>query len=239
MAQYTNVNFDTYIKEADLIKVVLIKNLVPENMNPVKTMDDFVKDILKDKKKQQDLDFDNVLEKTQGRNRSDIGPSSKILTAVESARLSQKNSVEVDLKEIQEFVEQTVLLLGQVSNSISYYRRFYMLLALKNSPQQSKQMLREDSELLQKNDKKIFRKKFRGNIWHTCRSKKQTIEMLSNTSRTKYKPFRHGLPQTPRRSFVGPQQQKLLLRKGTTSQSLKKRYSNGNQNSYGYGYGKY
>ena len=135
MAQYTNVNFDTYIKEADLIKVVLIKNLVPENMNPVKTMDDFVKDILKDKKKQQDLDFDNVLEKTQGRNRSDIGPSSKILTAVESARLSQKNSVEVDLKEIQEFVEQTVLLLGQSVNSISYYRRFDMLLALTNSPQ--------------------------------------------------------------------------------------------------------
>ena len=63
--------------------------------------------------------------------------------------------------------------------------------------------------------------------------------MLSNTSRTKYKLFRHGLPQTPRRSFGGQQQQKLLLRKGTTSQYSKKRYNNGNQNSYGYGYGKY
>ena len=44
MTQYENVNFDTYIKEAGLIKAVLIKNLVPENP------DDFVKDILKDKK---------------------------------------------------------------------------------------------------------------------------------------------------------------------------------------------
>ena len=238
-AQYANVNFDTYIKEADLIKAVLIKNPVPENINPVKTLDDFVKNILKGKKKQKDLDFDNVLERIQGQNRSVMGPLSKIWTTIESARLSQEDSVKVDLNEIQEFVKQTVLLLGQVSNSISYYRRFYMLLALTNSPQQSKQMLREDSELLQKNNKKNFRKKFRENIWHTCKSKKQTIEMLSNTSRTKYKPFRHGLPQTPRRSFVGQQQQKLLLRKGTTSQSLKKRYSNGNQNSYGYGYGKY
>ena len=51
MVQYTNVNFDTYIKEADLIKVALIKNPVPKNINPVKTLDDFVKDILKDKKK--------------------------------------------------------------------------------------------------------------------------------------------------------------------------------------------
>ena len=138
MAQYANVNFDTYIKEADLIKAVLVKNSVPENISPVKTLDDFVKDILKDKKKQKDLDFDNVLENIQGRNRSFMGPLSKIWTAVESDRLSQEDSVEVDLKEIQEFVEQTVLLLGQASNSISYYRRFYMLLALTNSPQQSK-----------------------------------------------------------------------------------------------------
>ena len=49
------------IKVADLIKAVLIKNLVPENINPVKTLDDFVKDILKDKKKQKDLDFNHVV----------------------------------------------------------------------------------------------------------------------------------------------------------------------------------
>ena len=145
-----------------------------------------------------------------------MGPLSKIWTAVESVRLSQDDSVEVDLKEIQEFVEQTVLLLGQASNSISYYRIFYMLLALTNSPQQSSKMLREDSQLLQKNDNNLFRKRFRGNIWHTSKSKKQTIEMLPKTSQAKYKPFRHGLPQTPRRSFGGQQQQKLLLGKGTT-----------------------
>ena len=135
MAQYANVNFNTHIKEADLIKTVLIKNPAPENINPVKTLDDFVKDILKDKKKQKDIDFDNVLEKIQGRNRSVMGPLSKIWTAVDSTRLSLEDSVEVDLKEIQDFVEQTALLLGQASNSISYYRRFYMLLALTNSPQ--------------------------------------------------------------------------------------------------------
>ena len=145
-----------------------------------------------------------------------MGPLSKIWAAVESVRLSQDDLVEVDLKEIQEFVEQTVLLLGQASNCISYYRIFYMLLALTNSPQQNSKMLREDSQLFQKNDNNLFWKRFCGNIWHTSKSKKQTIEMLPKTSQAKYKPFRHGLPQTPRRSFVGQQQQKLLLRKGTT-----------------------
>ena len=58
-----------------------------------------------------------------------------------------------------------------------------------NKPLQSKQMLREDSELLQKNDRSFFGKKLRENIWDTSRSQMQTLEMLSNISRTKYKLF--------------------------------------------------
>ena len=90
MALYANVNFDTYIKEADLIKADLIKNPVPENSNPVKTLDDFVKDILKDKKKQKDLDFDNVLEKIQDRNLSVMSPLSKIWTALSQPNYPKK-----------------------------------------------------------------------------------------------------------------------------------------------------
>ena len=40
--------------------------------------------------------------------------------------------MEVDLKEIQGFVEQTVLLLGQASNSVNYHRKSDLLLALTN-----------------------------------------------------------------------------------------------------------
>lgn len=113
MTQYAKVNFDTYIKVADLKKAALIKNPVPENINAVKTLVDFVKDIFKDKKKLKDLDFDNVLAKIQSQNRSIMGSLSNIWTAAGSARLSQEYSVNVDLK-------KTVLLLGQALNSISY-----------------------------------------------------------------------------------------------------------------------
>ena len=64
-----------------------------------------MKDTLEDKREQKDLDFDNALEKIQGRNQSVMGPLSKIWTAFESARLSQEDSVEVDLKKTQEFAE--------------------------------------------------------------------------------------------------------------------------------------
>ena len=108
------------------------------------------------------------------------------------------------LTQIHELVGQTVLFLGQASSSISYYRRFYMLFVLTSSSQQSKQMLREDSEFLQKNNKNLFGKKFDENIWQTSKSKKQTLDMLSNTSRTKYKqPYSHGFPQTLGGSFGG------------------------------------
>ena len=105
-----------------------------------------------------------------------MSPLTKIWTTFDSVRLFQEDSVEIYLKEFQEFVEKLVLLLGQALNSISCYRRFYMLLALTNSPQNSKQMLRENSEFIQKNKKNLFGKKFRENIKHDSKSKKQTLE---------------------------------------------------------------
>ena len=195
VTQYVNVNFDTYIKEADLIKAALNKNPVPEYIHPVKTLDDFVKDILKDK----DFDFNDIPEKIVVRNRSVTGPLSKLWAAVESARISQEDSIEVDLKEIQEFVEQTVLLLGKEFHIL--LQKILHAVGRTNSPQQSKQMLREDSEFLQKNDENLLGKKFRDNFRHTFKSKKQILDMLSNTSLAKHKFFRHGLPQAPKRSF--------------------------------------
>ena len=95
------------------------------------------------------------------------------------------------------------------------------------------------SELLQKNDKNLFVKKFCKYIWHTSKLNLQTLEILWNTFLTKYKLFCHGLPKTPRTSFGGQRQRKILLGEGTTSQYSKNRYNNCNQNSYGYGYDKY
>ena len=117
-----------------------------------------------------------------------VHPLSKIWIVVKSARLSHEDSVEVDLKKIQVFVEQAVLLLGQASDFIFCFRRFYMLQTLTDSQQQSKQMLREDSELLQVNGKNLFENKFRENICHTSKSKKanhrNVIEYITNKTQT-------------------------------------------------------
>ena len=62
MAQYANANFATYSKEVDLTNALRIENHVPDNINQVKTLDDFVKDIMREKGKQKDLNFKNMIE---------------------------------------------------------------------------------------------------------------------------------------------------------------------------------
>ena len=57
MAQYANTNFATYSKDIDLTNALRIANHVPVNINQVKTLDDFVKDIMREKEKQKDLNF--------------------------------------------------------------------------------------------------------------------------------------------------------------------------------------
>ena len=49
MAAYANTLFETYLREADLKQQILTENPVPDNLDQVKKLDDFVRDILKAK----------------------------------------------------------------------------------------------------------------------------------------------------------------------------------------------
>ena len=63
--------------------------------------------------------------------------------------------------------------------------------------------------------------------------------MLSDTSRTKYKPFRHGLPRTPKKFWRAKTAEDFCQENNNVRLLKKPRYNNGIQNSDGYGYGKY
>ena len=63
MVEYTNTYFETYVKEVDLKQQILMENLVPDYLQQVKKFDNFVRDILKDKRKQKDLNMDGKFEK--------------------------------------------------------------------------------------------------------------------------------------------------------------------------------
>lgn len=63
MAKYANTHFKTYVKEADIKQQVLVENPMPDNLEQVKKLNDFVHYILKGKYKQKDLNMDGTFEK--------------------------------------------------------------------------------------------------------------------------------------------------------------------------------
>ena len=66
MVECTNTHCETYVKEADPKQQILMENPVADNLDQVKKMDDFLRNILKDKRRH--LDMDVTFEKIQSKN---------------------------------------------------------------------------------------------------------------------------------------------------------------------------
>ena len=96
-----------------------------------------------------------------------------------------------------------MLLLGQTSNYITYIRRYNLLAALNYPSQQSKEMLREEADLLQRHGKNLFGKKFSEHLVASAKSKKQVIEIFAEKGKEKQKPFRNSHSEAPRSSSGG------------------------------------
>lgn len=226
MANYANEQFEIFIPDKELKEAVLMLNPVPDNIDPTKKLDDFVRSILKEKRKTgtEVINQDNVLEKVQTKIRGIMGPLSRVWKIVEEARESSDRKVTISLDELQSFVEQTVIMVGQSSNTVSYHRRLNILQCLTDSQSQAKEMLREKAELLQKHDTNLLGKKFRKHIVNSTKSKKTAIEAFSkNFKKRRYadKPFSETPRQHPGRSVRG--------RYAVLSTTGKAGYQNNNQ----------
>ena len=150
MANYANKYFEEYVPEDSLKEAILCQNPVPDNLDNVKKLDDFLRDILKEKRKTNKQNIENVLEKLQRKTVDVMGPLSKLLNILEGAKGAEEDAVQISINDLLHYVEQTVLLLGQSSNVITYHRRLNVLMSVMNSQYQVKSMLKEKASLLQK-----------------------------------------------------------------------------------------
>ena len=64
--------------------------------------------------------------------------------------------MEVSLPEILTNLDQTVILLGQAFNNISYTRRFNALKQITGDPRKTKQLLKEKNEIFFKETQFLF-----------------------------------------------------------------------------------
>ena len=96
---------------------------------------------------------------------------SKLWNILEREKRAEEDAVQISIDDLFHYIEQTVLLLGQSSNAITYHRRLNVLGSVMNSKYQVKSMLKEKASLLQKHDEYLFGKKFRNHIADTIKSK--------------------------------------------------------------------
>ena len=125
LASYANTQFEKYIPEKSLCDA------------SVKKFDEVLKDLVVEKNKNNSLAVDEILGKIQKGALSVMIPLSKVRLKLEDAKMSDAPPLSLD--EILSFVEQTICLLDQTSNSILYHRR-YNILSSVCSPVHSKTM---------------------------------------------------------------------------------------------------
>ena len=147
MLGYVIEHFEKYIEKSDVQETILDDNPVLGNIGGPKTIDDYLKETLLEAKKSTELEQDRNLEKIQQKVLNIIGPLSKLWFGVDKIKCSGKSG-RMSLEDLSTAIEQTVVLVGQCSQSITYQQRHNVLTSLLQDPRKSTSILREESDSL-------------------------------------------------------------------------------------------
>ena len=125
MSKYVNKYFEEQVPEDILKEDILFQNPVPDNHDPVKQSDNFLRDILKEKCKANKHNIENVLEKLQRKTVDLMGLLSKLQNVLEGAKevqevyISKYVQISININCSITLKRQTVLLLEQSTNAIT------------------------------------------------------------------------------------------------------------------------
>ena len=193
MGEYVNRHMTKFINEKTIVDTVLLDNPVPPNITKPFKMDDFFRELLDERRRKSELSLDSVLEKIQQKTVNVFGPLSKVWLAVENALASKDNQPQISLEDMAQQVEQTILLLGQTFNALTYQRRLSALSAVMLDHKKAQATLKEQSHLLEDSGACLFGKSFRKHVVDTAKAKKESKEVYGNRRPDVNKrPFRKG-----------------------------------------------
>ena len=180
MAKFSNPHFNQYKQERDLKASILTENSVPSKITKVKKLDNFRFHLLKENNQTSVCTLDTTIVKIQKKNIDLMGPLSKLWHALESANTAPDDEVDLNIEDLLNLVQQTVLLVGQTNNTISYHSRLSALVGAMKSFSQAKSMIKDKSTLLENSGKELFGKDFRDQRSDTVKAQKQYKELLFN-----------------------------------------------------------
>ena len=89
-------------------------------------MDDYFVELLQGQRKKKEIPLDDTFKKLQSKIVTIMGPLSKVWYTVEESLAGGSRKFDVD--ETSQYIGQTILLTGQVFNSVDYSRRMNVLI---------------------------------------------------------------------------------------------------------------
>ena len=118
-----------------------------EKMGSPKVIANYLKEILQEAKNPGNWS------KTEARKKSNTRPLSKLWIWVDKVKCFRKSDL-TGLEDLSTAIEQTVVLVGQPSQSITYQRRQNVMTSLLRHPQKPTSMLKEELDsLVEKSNK--------------------------------------------------------------------------------------
>ena len=130
MLSYILKQFLSFITDAEPEDSILKYNPIPSNVSPSAPLDEFLRGVLEENYKYSQLQEGKRLPKLQQKVLNVLGPLSKIWQKIEGSTQCKTDRIEIDLCEFKELTEQSIMMLGQVFNNITYNRRLSVLNAL-------------------------------------------------------------------------------------------------------------
>ena len=129
----------------------MIKTPKAEDPDPVKKLENYLQELLKQKKRLQDSAIDNTLEKVQEKFFDIMGPLLKLWVMNEPVNSVSGKSSTAEMDTMLELLEKIMLLIGQCNNKIIQDRRKEVFLGVTGtSPSQVASILKEKAAFLQK-----------------------------------------------------------------------------------------
>ena len=105
-----------------------------------------------------------------------MGPLIKLWFRFEEALAQENNIVQLDFNELIQYLEQSVLLVGQTFDVVPYNRRLNVLSTIQDK-QKAKNIIKNQAELLEKPNVDLFGPVFRDHVKETAKVKKECKEI--------------------------------------------------------------
>ena len=138
-------------------------------------MDDFLDDLLKDKRK---ADLESILERVQRKNLETMGPMARLWLAFDHATKNPEDITGLpSTEECLKLIEQTMLLVGQTGNLLTFERRKKALSTIYSNNQVAS-VLKDKAEILKTWSPNLLRKPFREEIIEAMKAKKESLKAL-------------------------------------------------------------